>query len=70
MYQRLESGDVQITLRSEDYDLLLFALGTAVGGMLRSNGTELAYVFMRLANRMNQGNPSFIPYGVAETSDV
>ena len=62
-YSRI--GDkVTLEMPPQDYDLLMMSLGYAMGITLQDPIT--AYCILDLVNRMNAGNPSFIPYEIPE----
>lgn len=52
---------VIITLSDEDFDLLLMMMGY-VTGMEKDKG--LQNLFIGLVNRVNEGNPDFVPYKI------
>ena len=61
-----EVGDtVVLTMSRDDYNLLLLALGMAAG---RENDRDRFTAALALANRLNDGNPSWKPYKVPETA--
>lgn len=57
-----ENGQVTLRMSPEDYDLLLVALGSAVGAALQGKGTLGLKVVCALANRINEGNSNYTPY--------
>jgi hypothetical protein len=48
----------ELVLSIDDFELLIFALGVAAGSV----GPERADAFIRLADRVNRGNPNWTPY--------
>jgi hypothetical protein len=64
MSYREENGQVVLTMSREDWQNLLMTLGIAAGA-LDPESPMLARVF-QLVNRLNQGNPNYTPYEVAE----
>jgi len=54
---------MNFTLTIEEYQMLLMALGTATGAVSKTN-PQLARAFLRLANRVNENNPAWRPYGI------
>jgi formylmethanofuran dehydrogenase subunit B len=64
MAYREENGQVVLTMSRSDFEVLLVALGyTLDSGLWVNRDAALAYV-----NRLNQGNPNYTPYEVAEKS--
>jgi hypothetical protein len=66
-YSLNSDGDVLITMRRDDWTLLMMLLGIATAAV--ANG-ELVPVFsvkncLDLLNRLNEGNPNFSPYEVS-----
>lgn len=57
---REENGAVVLTMTRADYEGLLFILGFAIGSMRKADVPATNVV--RLANRLNAGNPGFTPY--------
>ncbi len=55
-----------IDLSSEEFDMLLLALGYATGAAHKENEKRLMYSFVRLTNAVNRDNPNYIPYQVPE----
>ena len=58
-------GD-QITLEMsiEDYETLLFIVGTAAGAIY--NNRERFWRWIDFTNRLNTGNPNFAPYEIPD----
>jgi hypothetical protein len=61
-----DNGDAEITLSRDDYNSLIFALGYAMGAAMKENETKMANSFIALVNRINEGNPDYIPYKVTQ----
>ena len=64
MSYREENGQVVLAMRREDYEHLLFLVAKAHAKMFdawESRPNELAFM-----NRLNEGNPKYIPYKLAE----
>lgn len=53
-----------ITLTNEEYDELLIMIGYAAGSAGKMGNMELRNNFLRLLNRINEGNPNWTPYEV------
>jgi len=53
-----------ITLTDDEFDQLLVVCGYAAGAAMKDRDDRLAYSFIRLANRINEGNPKWTPYEV------
>lgn len=70
MYAEDQDGNVVITLNRQDYDSLLLCLGYAIGGATKDNALDIANVFLRLANTVNQGNPDWRPYATTPTEAI
>jgi hypothetical protein len=57
-----ENGIVTLKISRDDYDRIMFRLGAALGAChWRSMDEELRFI-----NRINEGNPNFTPYQIAE----
>jgi hypothetical protein len=54
-------GEVILTMSREDYQMLLLVLGYATGGAIQQRWTSAQRMF-ELTNRLNQGNPHYVPY--------
>jgi hypothetical protein len=67
MSYREENGQVVLTMSREDYEALIFRLGLATGYLMRE-GAQRHQIDreLELLNRLNQGNPNYTPYEVAE----
>ena len=63
MSYREENGQVVLTISRDDYENLLIHLGIAAGYFSRAHG-DLFAQSCALLNRLNQGNPHYIPYAV------
>ena len=59
MYKE-ENGQVVLTLTREDYAFVLFALGAATGVASRE-GLNIEQ-FLKVVDRINEGNPDYVPY--------
>jgi len=57
-------GNVGMILRRSDFDTLIYALGLATAGEEAMCGVEGRYRMLRLANKINEGNPDWTPYEV------
>lgn len=53
---------VVLSMDQDDFSLLLFALGLATGAAERDSNRGTALNLLGLVNRLNEGNPRFIPY--------
>ena len=53
-----------ITLTDDEFDQLLIVCGYAAGAAMNNREDRLAYSFIQLANRINEGNPNWTPYEV------
>ena len=67
-YQRLESGDVQLTIQPDDYDRLLLVFGSAVIGALHQHPDSPLTIdkIQGLLNRLLAGNLYYQPYETSE----
>jgi hypothetical protein len=61
-WQRLENGDVQLTMSKDDWQRLLLVLGYAAGAAHKVGAWDAARPMIALTNRLNEGNPEFRPY--------
>lgn len=57
-----ENGKVVLTMSREDYDNLLICIGASVGLALQDRGQFGKNVVIEWANRLNEGNPHYVPY--------
>jgi hypothetical protein len=55
-----------IELTDDEYDVLLMMSGYAAGAADQAGDQPLKWVFVKLANRINKGDPNFRPYAVPE----
>lgn len=55
-----------ISLDEDDWSLLMLMAGYASGAALKSGDRDLMHAFMRLLNKMNEGNDNYTPYGIPE----
>ena len=62
MSYRRDGDTIKLELTADDYDSLLIALGYATSRY--QVGTRLFWRWLALANRINEGNPSFTPYEI------
>lgn len=56
------NGDVQITMTREDWESTLLALGSAQGLAIQQRDHELVAWRCAVMNRINVGNPNWIPF--------
>lgn len=61
-----KNGQVVLRMSREDYELLLIALGSAVGLALQVKWQLGLPVLTPLLNRLNSGNPNYTPYQVED----
>lgn len=61
-----ENYDLKLELTQKEFDLLLVLAGMATGLAFKNGMTKLAYSFLDLANRINEGNPNYHPYEIPE----
>jgi hypothetical protein len=61
---RREKGRVHLDISEADFDSLLFALGLATSQVFLDGGLAALTNYMRLANRINEGNPDWDAYDV------
>jgi hypothetical protein len=67
-YSVTSSGNVVLRMTAEDYYMLLMALGMATGSAAK-NGQDTK-PWIELVNKLNEGNPDFVPYTMEEGKDV
>jgi hypothetical protein len=65
MSYREENGQVVLTMSREDYEKLLWLLGTASGAAAIGRSVFLVNDVLRFMDRLNLGNPNYTPYTVA-----
>lgn len=56
----------KINLTDDEFDQLLVVCGYAAGAAMNDRDDRLAYSFIQLANRINEGNPKYTPYELPE----
>ena len=59
-------GQVILSMSREDYQMLLMALAYATFGAIKEHWTPESRMF-ELVNRLNQGNPNYMPYQTGES---
>jgi hypothetical protein len=69
MSYREEDGKVVLTMSREDYELLVTLSGAGIARLRVIPEFHTEGCLMML-NRLNQGNPNYTPYQVAEKGDV
>ena len=69
VFSREPNGLIALRITQEEWDELIGALGYVCGTSLRKQDTEMAQRVLRIANRLNAGNPDFIPYEVPAEAD-
>lgn len=58
-------GDlVTLEMTREDFQRLMLMGGYAAGAAMRANDQMMFWKWMRFANELNAGNPTFIPYTI------
>jgi hypothetical protein len=65
-----ETKTYRITLDRNDYESLLVTLGYAIGAAIKDEDARRAWAILRLANRINEGNPAYIPYKVPPEAEA
>ena len=60
-YNRDINGDVILTMSSDDFSVLMMALGTAMAISREDRGIPLS-ILVPVVNHINQGNPAYTPY--------
>jgi hypothetical protein len=62
-----DDAGITLTLNRDQFDLLLLTLGFAVMAVREHPGSaSLSWTITKLANLLNEGNPSFTPYEIPE----
>jgi len=59
-----ENGQVVLTMSRDDYDAVLIRLGIAAGYLSQQRDDDAFRRTCALLNRLNEGNPHYIPYEV------
>jgi hypothetical protein len=68
-YNESEDGKtitLGLTLTREEFEAWLMLMGLAAGTATSESMSALSYTALRLANKMNEGNPNWRPYWVPE----
>ena len=55
-----------LTFSAEEISALTLMLGMAMGTASRENMTELSYQVLRMANKIHEVDPSWVPYQLPE----
>jgi hypothetical protein len=55
-----------IQLTADEFDLLLIMAGYATGAAEGVGEHDLKWSFVKLMNRINEGNPDWTPYAIPE----
>jgi hypothetical protein len=63
---RREGGNVTFTLSSDEFDSLILCLGYAGGAAMERADHHLFRMTLRVANRINEGNPRCAPYALPD----
>ena len=61
-----EGNEVVLRMSREDYELVLMALGGETARAYLERGTRDRHTVVSLLDRLNEGNPNYTPYKVAE----
>ena len=64
-----ENGRAVIDITEDDYEILLWALGVATT-TTAPEGCPVNWRLLALANRINEGNPAWVPYEIPATSEA
>ncbi len=59
-----KDGTITIEMSRSDYDMLLVILGRGAGVASRDSHKKNLWQFMDFVNRLNNGNPHWIPYEI------
>jgi hypothetical protein len=54
--------DVTFTLAQGEYEILLIMMGYAANAAFRNREGSLGCMFIRVANKVNENNPNWVPY--------
>lgn len=66
-----ENRQVVLTMSSEDYQFLIFALGVSAAARERLHDSiDWINQVVSLLNRLNEGNPNYTPYQLTDTSNA
>jgi hypothetical protein len=63
---REENNQVVLTMSREDWGMLLIILGYAAGCAAAEGHSDGFLDMVGVTNRLNEGNPNYRPYQVAE----
>lgn len=63
-----KEGRVTIEMSEEEHDRLICMMGYAVGAAMRQD-SDLGWGWIRLVNRLNEGNPDFVPYKIPDRGE-
>lgn len=63
-YSEDSNGDVLLRMTQDDYERVLMIFGMAAGAALQGKGMLNLDVILTTLNRINEGNPRYLPYRV------
>lgn len=59
-----EGKTVRLEMSADEYALMLLMTGYAAGAAMAQGEPNMFWRWIDLANRMNTGNPEFLPYEI------
>lgn len=69
MFQITDNGtrvELNLSLTRNEWDALILMAGMATGAAFKNCTAKLAFSFLAIANKMNEGNPNWVPYEIPE----
>jgi hypothetical protein len=57
-----QTVSLSLTLTQEEFDGLIMLMGMAMGTATKEGMSKLSYACLRLANKINEGNPRWTPH--------
>ncbi len=64
VFSREPNGLIALRVTQDEWNELLFVLGYKGGEIMRGDDEPMFNRVLRLVNRLNAGNPDFIPYQI------
>jgi hypothetical protein len=70
VFSREPNGLVALRMTQDEWDELLTLMGFATAQVIRECDAPMFSRAIRLVNRLNTGNPDFIPYAIDDVRNV
>jgi hypothetical protein len=70
VFSREPNGLVALRMTQDEWDELLMVLGYKIGLASKDSDKQMFDLGLRVVNRLNTGNPDFIPYAIDDDRHV